>query len=44
MSSLQRKDSLFDLRSVVVSDSVCSLQLLYVQANIELHGRHTKCL
>lgn len=41
---VQTKDCLFDLRSVVVSDSVCSLQLLYMQANIELRGRYAKCL
>lgn len=43
MISLVQTKGLFDLR-YVVSDSVCSLQLLYMQANTELCSRHAKCL
>jgi len=44
ISLVQAKDCLFDLKSALVSDNVCSLQLLYMQASIELCGRHAKCL
>jgi len=44
VTSVQMEGCLFDLRSVVMSDGICSLKLLYMQANIELCGSHTTCL